>query len=134
MVSFMLSALFSLINIGSTEALNAIASLAISSLVTSYFVVVASILHRRVTGGKLPPRRWSLGRWGVVTNVAALIFLFVMLMFTFFPQFKNPNIQNFNWAIVLYVGVLSIAMVFYAVRGRHVYIPPIAITKREFQQ
>lgn len=130
----MLSALFSLINIGSTEALNAIASLAISSLITSYFVVVASILHRRLTGEKLPPRRWSLGRWGVLANVIALIFLFVMLMFSFFPQFRNPNAQNFNWAIVLYVGVLFIAMAFYAVKGRHVYIPPIAITKRELRQ
>ncbi|PLB53665.1 hypothetical protein P170DRAFT_1749 [Aspergillus steynii IBT 23096] len=55
---------FELINIGSTVALNALITLTIGSLLNSYIVIVACVAWRRISGEPLPPRHWSLGRWG----------------------------------------------------------------------
>lgn len=60
-VTMSITCLISLINVGSTAALNAIVSLAIVSLLSSYFITIACLLWRLLKGDPLPPRRWSLG-------------------------------------------------------------------------
>ena len=70
-----LTALLSLINNGSTAAFNAIISLSTVSLMLTYALSIACVLHRRLTAPeKLPRARWGLGRWGVAVNVAGLAY------------------------------------------------------------
>lgn len=75
LISLLVTALLSLINIGSTAALNAILSLTTVSLLTSYMIVIGCVLLKRIRGEPLPPRRWSLGRWGMACNIIALCYV-----------------------------------------------------------
>ena len=72
LVSFSITALLSLINIGSDVALNAINSLAGVSVLSSYLISIGCLVWRRIYGAPLPPRQWSLGRFGLPINIAAL--------------------------------------------------------------
>lgn len=72
LVSITITALLSLMNIGSGVALNAINSLAGVSVLSSYLISIACLVWRRIHGAPLPPRQWSLGRLGLPINIAAL--------------------------------------------------------------
>lgn len=71
LVSFCFTSLLSLINIGSSVALNAINSLAGVSVLTSYLVSIGCLIWRRLYGAPLPPHEWSLGRFDLPINMAA---------------------------------------------------------------
>lgn len=64
MISLVVCVLLSLINIGSTAALNAILALDLASLLSSYTICIGCLALKRIRGEPLPPRQWSLGRWG----------------------------------------------------------------------
>ncbi len=64
---------FSLVNIGSTVALQATITIGTSGLITTYLLSVGCVLLRRVRCQPLPPRRWSLDgapSQGPVSHVA----------------------------------------------------------------
>lgn len=84
-VTAVVSALLSLINIGSYTALNAINSLGIVSLLFSYEVTIGCLIVRRLRGPPLPKRRWSLGRYGLAINIASLCLITPVLFFAFWP-------------------------------------------------
>ncbi|KAI1971601.1 hypothetical protein LOZ51_006761 [Ophidiomyces ophidiicola] len=130
-VSLFATSLLSLINLGSSIALNAIISLTNSSLVTSYMISIGCVLLKRLRGEPLPSRRWSLGRFGLAINIAALCYLAPMFVFAFFPPQPNPNAQTMNWAIVMYGFVISFATIYYIFVGRFHYVPPVSLVKRE---
>ncbi|KAK0270606.1 hypothetical protein LTS00_016888 [Friedmanniomyces endolithicus] len=60
-VSFVVTSLLSLINLGSSEALNAITSLGGTSILFSYFLTLSCLVWRRLFGAPLSPRPWSMG-------------------------------------------------------------------------
>ncbi|TKA22255.1 hypothetical protein B0A54_18086 [Friedmanniomyces endolithicus] len=66
---------------GSTVALNAITSLAGVSLLTSYIITISCLVWRRLYGSELPSRPWSLGRYGLPINIAALALLLPVWFF-----------------------------------------------------
>ncbi|KAG6988546.1 PAN2-PAN3 deadenylation complex subunit PAN3 [Physcia stellaris] len=129
--SFIVTILLSLINIGSTVAYNAIVSLGAAALFTTYFISIACLLHRRLRGEPLRPRRWSLGRWGAPLNVAAVLFLSVAYFFSFWPLFTPTTATTFNWSVVIYVAVVVFAAGYYLGKGRFVYVGPVALVKRD---
>jgi choline transport protein len=130
-VSLTISALLSLINIGSSVALNAITSLGAVATLLSYFVTIACLVHRRVCGAPLPPRRWSLGRFGIVVNVAALVLLMPLIFFLTWPLTTPVTPETMNWSSVMLGGVFVIATGYYWARARHVYEGPVVHVKRE---
>lgn len=133
MVSLVVTILLSLINIGSTVALSAIISLTITSLISSYLISIGCVLLKRLRGEPLPPRRWSLGRFGMAINIAAMAFLIPIFIFAFFPLQTPVQKETMNWSIVMYSGMIIFATVYYWVKGRHNFIPPVALVKRELQ-
>jgi amino acid transporter len=130
-VSLVITAVLSMINIGSTVALNAINSLTLSALLSSYIITITCILIKRLRGHPLPPSRWTLGRWGLAVNFAALCFLAPIFVFVFFPLATPVNPTSMNWGIVMYTGVISLATIYYIVWGRKQYTPPAALVKRD---
>jgi amino acid transporter len=130
MVSFAITVLLSLINIGSTVALNAIVSLTITSLMSSYMISIGCVLLKRLRGQCLPPRHWSLGRFGMAINIGALTFLMPVFVFGFFPLATPVDRATMNWGIVMYGGVIIVATVYYWAGGRHSFTPPVALVKR----
>lgn len=131
LVSFFVVALLSLINIGSTTALRSISSLGAVAILSSYLVTIGTLIWRRLFGAPLPPRRWSLGRYGLAINIVAICFVMPMFIFAFFPLTKEVDRETLNYAAVMFVGVLCIAAVYYMVKGRKVYDGPVALVKRD---
>lgn len=131
MVSLGVTILLSLINIGSQVALNAVISLTITSLMSAYIVSVSCVLLKRLRGEPLPHHRWSLGRFGMAVNIGALAFLLPVFIFAFFPLSTPVTRETMNWSVAMYVGVIGSASLYYWVKGRHHFIPPVALVKRE---
>ncbi len=77
----------------------------------------------------MPPKRWSLGKLGVPINIVAILYLIIALIMSFFPLVTPVTAQTMNWGIVMYVGVILIALVDYAIRGRHFYEGPVVLVK-----
>lgn len=131
LVSLSITCLVSLINIGSTAALNAIVSLGVVALLTCYFIAIGCVAYRRVRGEPLPPRRWSLGKYGLAINIASLVFLTPIWFFAFWPLATPVEPSTMNWAVLMYGAVIVWALVYYAVWGRHSYVGPVTIVKRD---
>lgn len=130
-VSFFVVSLLSLIIIGSTTALRSISSLGAVAILSSYIMTISTLIWRRLYGAPLPPRRWSLGKYGLPINIAAVCFVLPMFVFAFFPLTKEVSRETLNYASVMFVGVLAIAAVYYLLKGRHVYDGPVALIKRD---
>ena len=122
-----------MINIGSKVALNAITSLMVCSLLSSYIVSTMCLLRKRILKEPLPVSRWKLGRFGIYINAVALMFLLVIWIFTFFPITATVNSTTMNWNVLMYCGIIIFAAVHYMIWGRHVYVGPVALIKRDLR-
>ena len=131
LISLLTTSLLSLINLGSYVALNAILSVTVAALLTSYIIVISCIVLKRIRGEPLPARRWSLGKWGLPINIAALCYLCPIFVFVFFPVATPVEPASMNWAIVMYFGIMGFATIYYFAYGRKVYLPPVALVKRD---
>ncbi|KAH9903775.1 amino acid/polyamine transporter I [Xylariomycetidae sp. FL2044] len=128
--TFICTSLLSLINIGSSVALNSITSLATTSLLSSYICSIGCIIWRRLTNNPLLPSKFSLGSWGLTINIASEAFLVVVFVLAFFPVTPNPEPADMNWNIVIYGGVLLFSMAYYIFRGRHRYVGPVEYVRK----
>jgi len=131
LVSLVVTTLLSLINIGSTAALNAILALTTVSLLASYMIVIGCVLLRRIRGQPLPASRFSLGRWGLVVNIIAMCYLAPIFVFAFFPAATPVTPETMNWAVVMFAGILGFAVIYYFAVGRKHYVPPVALVRRD---
>ncbi|RMZ11000.1 hypothetical protein D0860_03574 [Hortaea werneckii] len=129
-VSFVVVLLLSLINIGSTTALRSISSLGAVAILGSYLVTIGTLIWRRLYGAPLPTRRWSLGRYGLAINIIAVCFVLPLFVFAFFPLTKEVDRETLNYASVMFIGVLCIALVYYVFRGRNLYVGPVALIEK----
>ena len=130
LLSSLIAALLTLINIGSTTAFNAIVSLQVVSLMFTYAVSLSCILYRRLTWpASLPNARWSLGRWGVIINIVGLMYVLFACFWSFWPTYAHIDAGNFNWAVVVFVSVFASCLIMYHIQGKHVYIGPVKVVR-----
>ncbi|RMZ77239.1 hypothetical protein DV738_g4527, partial [Chaetothyriales sp. CBS 135597] len=129
-VTLTIAALLSLINIGSTVALQAITSLGALSTIISYYLTIGCLVWRRFSGIPLPARRWSLGRWGLPINIAALLFLTPIIFFITWPLVTPVAAATFNWSSVMLVGVLLISLLYFLIKARKEYVGPVMYVHR----
>ena len=130
MLTWLICALFSLINIGSDVAFNALVSLGVASLVGSYIVSTVCILIKRLRGGYLPPARWGLGRWGVTFNIIAVVYLSLVFVISFFPASRGVTPESMNWSSLIFGSVLLFSTLYYLVHARKVYHGPVVLVKQ----
>lgn len=78
-----------LINLGGAEAFNSINGLISGAIGLTYALSIGCVLWRRLFGAPLPKARWSLGRWGVVLNLAGFLFELFVTVMSFFPLFYH---------------------------------------------
>ncbi|KAA6414477.1 MAG: amino acid transporter [Lasallia pustulata] len=130
-LSFLITVLLSLINIGSSVAFEAIASLGVACLFSSYIVSMCCLRIKRFRSEYLPPSRWSMGRYAGTVNTIAILYLVLVFVLCFFPEARHIHAATFNWNVVIYVTVVAFAVVFYLVKGRHTYAGPVVLIKRE---
>lgn len=118
------------IAIGSSIAFNIILSIGSVALVTSYFVSVGCVTWRRIRGLPLLETRFSLGKFGLATNLFSLAFLLVLFVMSFFPPIPNPPPSAMNWACVVYGAVVIFATVYYFVSARKHYVGPVEYVRK----
>lgn len=94
LVTFAITSLPSLINLGSETAFNCIISLLTCSLLTAYMVCIGCILWRRVTNASLLPCSFSLGRYGLAVNAIATIFVVIFFGAGVLPRVSEPDGGN----------------------------------------
>lgn len=149
------ASLIGLINIGSDVALNDVVSMAVSGLYLSYLSVGTLLLYRRVTGAiydnesDIPASAFSSptstivnvpgaplvwgpfrvpGILGIAVNVFAIIYMIIVIFFSFWPTESVVDYTTMNYSVVSTFGTVIIAVVYYLVRARNVYCGPIIET------
>ncbi|KAK6430812.1 hypothetical protein LTR95_013028 [Oleoguttula sp. CCFEE 5521] len=129
LVTYGFTILLSLITLGSTVAFNAIISLQLLALMGTYAVSIGCVALKRLRGHPLPPSRWSLGKFGLPINLFAFTYACFATIFVCFPVYTPVTPQSMNWAIVMFTGVLVIAMIYYVVKGRKMYEGPVVFVQ-----
>jgi len=109
--------LLGLINLGSTSAFTAFASVGVQALALAYAIPIAiSLLNKRE---QVLKAQWNLGRIvGPLINAVALVWIaFEMVLFSM-PTALPVSSISMNYASVVLVGFGAIAAVWYAVHAR----------------
>ncbi|KAK0336110.1 hypothetical protein LTR59_000865 [Friedmanniomyces endolithicus] len=115
-----------LIYIGSPLAFYAITSLGAVSLLQCYTLSIGCILWRRLSHPEtLPPAQFSLGRWGVPVNVAAVVYGTWCFFWAFWPQQTPVTAAGLNWAAPIFVAALIGAMLYFVFTARKTYVGPV---------
>ncbi|KAF2404838.1 putative GABA permease [Trichodelitschia bisporula] len=130
MVTWLISVLLSLINLGSTIAFNAIISLQLLALMSSYCLSIGCLVYQRLIGGhNLPPARWSLGRLSLPINLAAFLYSAFILFWVAWPQQREVTAETFNWSSVMFVAVFVWSLTYYYMFGRKSYAGPVVLVR-----
>jgi choline transport protein len=120
-----LTGIICLINIASTVAFNAIASLTIAGLFSSYLIPIILIAWRRVSSEEVRWGPWKLGKLGFFINIFSICFLTISIVFSFFPPGIPVTLVSMNWSIVVFGGTVFLGWIFYIVQGSKNYNGPI---------
>lgn len=121
----LLTAAICLINIGSTAAFNAIVSITIAGLFTSYMIPIFFMALKRIRGEHVRMGPWTMGRIGLFVNIYACCFLLISIVFSFFPPALPVTPVGMNWSCLMFGGMVIIGLVWYAIWGRKAYNGPI---------
>ncbi|KAL1999092.1 hypothetical protein VTN02DRAFT_5063 [Thermoascus thermophilus] len=115
--------LLGLINLGSSSAFTAFASVGVIGLAVSYAIPIAtSLLHGRREVSKA---RWNWGPiMGPIMNVVALCWIVFELVLFSMPTALPVTRESMNYASVVFVGFLAISAFWYLVQARKAYKGP----------
>lgn len=138
-----IAVLLSLINIGSNTAMEDIVSMAVSGIYLSYLTVSILLFYRRVRGDislfndneddivNVPGAKLVWGPFhcpgiiGTVINGYAIIYVSIVVFFSFWPSTMDPTVETMNWSILAIGGSVFLAIIYYVVRARHIYKGPV---------
>lgn len=130
MLSGAICCLLSLIYIGSPVAFYAVTSLCTVALLQCYCLSIGCVLWRRIYNPEtLPYATFSLGKWGVSVNLAAVLFSLWSFFWCFWPQAYPVTAERFNWASPIFAGVLVVALIYYVAVGRKRYHGPVVLVE-----
>jgi uncharacterized membrane-anchored protein len=65
------------------------------------------------------------GIWGILINGFAVIYIIIVIFWSFWPTAMNPSVTDMNYSVVGWGGVIFLATLYYVVRARHVYTGPV---------
>jgi len=94
-------------------------------------VSISCVFLKRWRKEKLLPRRFSLGRFGLAINLFSVLFLILVFVMCFFPPVPDPSPTEMNWSIIMYGGVMLLSLVYYAFKGRRVYVGPVEYVRKD---
>ncbi|VUC30760.1 unnamed protein product [Clonostachys rosea] len=104
----------------SNTVLSAILSVSTIALTISYAIPISVLLI--VGRDKLPPREFSLGRFGTVANWISLIYCVITSVFFFFPTEPNPPPSDMNYAIAVFGIMVIFSFGFWFIKGRVTFL------------
>ncbi|UPK95745.1 hypothetical protein LCI18_006680 [Fusarium solani-melongenae] len=116
-----LQMLLGFIYLGNTTAFNAILSMAIIGMYSSYALPIIQMMWARgriIGSNDYGP--FKLGRiFGPVANVISLIWITVVIIFSVFPTSMPVIPQSMNYSIVVMTGWVLFGIVYYIFYGRY---------------
>lgn len=127
-----LEALLGLIYLGNSTAYNAMLSMSVLGMYVSYII---PIVYMIVYGRKNIMRKRQYGafrlgdKFGLVVNVAAVVWLIVAIVSCNFHSVQPVTAQNMNYSVVVMGGWLFLGAIFYYGSGQRKYQGPIGIIK-----
>jgi choline transport protein len=143
-LTILIAVLLSFIGLGSAVAFNNVVSLSINGLYTSYLIGNTLLLWRRLTGaiGPYSPHDRSLtntpdaesltwGPWmirepfGTIVNAFGCAYLFIMLIFSFWPITNHPLPATMNYSSLMCGAVAIFSLVYYLYWGKRTYTGPV---------
>lgn len=146
-ITSIISCLIGLINIGSSVVYNAIISVAVSGLYSSYLMAASLLLYRRVgkgyklpdpsalpaladtTGGEGATLAWGPwhipGIWGIINNTYACLFMIIIWFFSFWPPQTPVAPDSMNYAALMTGGVALLSTIYYVTYAHKVYQGPL---------
>lgn len=124
LVSLTVAALLSLINLGSSVAFNAILSIGVAALLSSYLVSISCVVIMRLKYQPLLSRRWSLGKWSLPLSLIGLAYLSIVFVRALVPIGIPVRLENVNCALAVYGGVAIVASLDYVFFATHTYVAP----------
>ncbi|KAE8394408.1 choline transport protein [Aspergillus alliaceus] len=141
-ITCVISAVLNLIPLGSAVAFNDLLAMSVTGLFLSYIICTAQLLYRRIrgevgqaTGGdevvntagaKLVWGPFYIpGTLGIINNAWALIYMVVIVFFSFWPPATPVTVETMNFSVVGTMGTLILSLCYYLVRARKVYEGPI---------
>lgn len=117
--------LLALINLGSSIAFNAIMSLGTAAILSSYIISISCVRLRRWKNQPLPQARWSMGRFSPFCDTVSILFLAIVLTFSFFRLSRDVTPQSMNWSVVIFSGVVILSLSYYFLQAHKVYKGPV---------
>lgn len=128
-LSAFITLLLGLINIGSSTAFNAVASLVVAGFLGSYILPIGLLLYNRITRPlSINYGPFSLGRFGIATNTIAILWTVLVMVFSFFPAAIPVTLVTMNWSCLLWGGTMIFGLAFYIFYQRGRYNGPIVET------
>ena len=123
-LSVIITMLLGLINIGSSAAFNAVASLVISGYLGSYTLPIVLLLQKKISNpSSIHYGPFTLGRkLGIFCNAFGLLWIAIVMTFSFFPFVRTDlTLQIMNWSCLLWGGTMIIGVLSYFgyLRGRY---------------
>lgn len=128
-VVWLFCVLINLITLGSVVAFEAIVSLQILALMSTYLISLSCLIWRRFFGSPLPASPWTLGRAAIPINIIGWLYCVYLVIFLPWPGTQHVNAESMNWAIVMFAGIMAISAVYYVIRGRKAYMGPVVYVK-----
>lgn len=105
-------------------------SLQLNALLCTYCISITCVLYRRIKAPHLLPKaRWSLGKYGVFVNTCAIAYAWTTFFWCFWPNATPVDVSSMNWAVVMFMGTLVIALIYYFFTARHYYKGPVTFTE-----
>lgn len=110
-----------------TTAFNAILSMAILGMYTSYALPVAFKIYNDCISpvNRLPAAWLNMGRYGRYVNISALLWSLVAIVFSVFPTARPVTPQNMNYAIVVFFGWTFLGGIYFTICKRKTYTGPL---------
>ena len=121
-----ISALLSIIYVGSSTAFNAIISLQAMALCVSYMPPITFLALRRIFGNEPQPGPFTMGRAGLAVNLLALAYLIFVVIWMPFPQILPVTGSNMNYAGPLLGAIILGALLDWVISGRKRFKVPVA--------
>lgn len=100
-------------------------SLSLIGHYTSYVLPIFLLIIRRFDKKEIPWGPWTLGKWGLFINLISAIFSLVLIVFMLFPPYQPVNVENMNYAGLIFGAVLIMSTVLWFAYGRKIYRGPV---------
>jgi amino acid permease (GABA permease) len=114
-----------LIGLGSYTAIAAIFNVCAIALDWSYCIPIICKLIYGTETGRYIPGPWNLGKFSTPINCWSVIWTFFVSIIFLMPTNRPVTAGNMNYAVVILIGILTFAMIYWFIGGaRKYYIGP----------